>query len=58
MHDQSGEFKMADLRDEMTERLLADAGITAGMRVFDVGCGTGNVSLMLANFVGEGGRAR
>lgn len=47
---------MADPRDEMTERLLVDAGITSGMRVLDVGCGSGSVSLMLANLVGAGGQ--
>jgi len=39
----------------MTERLLVDAGITSGMRVIDVGCGSGEVSLVLARLVGEGG---
>ena len=40
----------------MAERLLADAGIAVGMRVLDVGCGRGDVSLMIARLVGEQGR--
>lgn len=40
----------------MTERLLRDAGIGAGMRVLDLGCGVGDVSFMIARLVGETGR--
>lgn len=46
---------MSNSVDEMTERLLDDAGIGAGMRVLDVGCGPGAVSLMLARRVGDRG---
>lgn len=46
---------MIDVRDGMTERLLGEAGIAAGMRVLDVGCGRGDVSLMIARRVGEQG---
>jgi len=48
---------MADIRDRMTERLLRDAGIGAGMRVLDLGCGVGDASFMIARLVG-GDRAR
>ena len=40
---------------EMTDRLLVDAGIAAGMRVLDVGCGRGDVSLLVARLVGTQG---
>ena len=38
-----------------TRRLLAEAGITTGMQVLDVGCGPGDVSLIAAELVGETG---
>ena len=41
--------------DEMTERMLDDAGIGRGMRVLDIGCGPGAVSLMIARRVGNDG---
>ncbi len=47
------ENTMADPKDPTMERLLADAGIAGGMRVLDVGCGRGEVSLMIARLVGR-----
>jgi SAM-dependent methyltransferase len=41
--------------DEMTERMLDEAGIGPGMRVIDIGCGPGAVSLVLARRVGDTG---
>jgi ubiquinone/menaquinone biosynthesis C-methylase UbiE len=38
-----------------TRQFLSDAGLTAGMRVLDVGSGTGDVSLLAANLVGPFG---
>lgn len=32
---------MSNTSPDFTERLLADAGIRAGMHVLDVGCGSG-----------------
>ncbi len=40
---------------DFTRRLLTDAGLAAGMRVLDLGCGTGEVSLIAAELVEPGG---
>jgi ubiquinone/menaquinone biosynthesis C-methylase UbiE len=47
--------KMNKLRDEFTQRLLKDCGIEKGMRVLDVGCGSGDVSVMVSELVGDSG---
>jgi SAM-dependent methyltransferase len=47
---------MADIVGEMTNRLLVDSGIGTGMRVLDVGCGRGDVSILAARLVGEQGQ--
>jgi ubiquinone/menaquinone biosynthesis C-methylase UbiE len=39
----------------ITERLLRKAGIDAGMRVLDLGCGAGDVSMLAAELVGPAG---
>ena len=39
----------------ITERLLHNAGIDAGMRVLDLGCGAGEVSMLAAELVGPAG---
>jgi len=38
-----------------TERMLRAAGVGAGMRVLDVGCGMGDVSFLVAELVGPSG---
>ena len=38
-----------------TERLFADAGVGAGRRVLDVGCGVGDVLLLVASLIGREG---
>jgi SAM-dependent methyltransferase len=40
---------------ELTEALLTRAGLAEGMRVLDVGCGAGDVSLLAREFVGASG---
>jgi ubiquinone/menaquinone biosynthesis C-methylase UbiE len=40
---------------ELTEQFLRSAGLGAGMRVLDVGCGAGDVSLLAATLVGASG---
>jgi 2-polyprenyl-3-methyl-5-hydroxy-6-metoxy-1,4-benzoquinol methylase len=39
-----------------TERFLRDAGIVAGLRVLDIGCGVGDVAMLAAQLVGPAGR--
>lgn len=40
---------------DFTTRLLIDAGIRQGMRILDVGCGSGDVSFLLCDLVGRSG---
>jgi ubiquinone/menaquinone biosynthesis C-methylase UbiE len=46
---------MDNLRDEFFHRLFIDSGIRKGMRVLDVGCGTGDLSVMASELVGDTG---
>jgi SAM-dependent methyltransferase len=45
----------ADILRPATERLLRAAGVSEGMRVLDLGCGAGDVSILAAEFVGPSG---
>jgi ubiquinone/menaquinone biosynthesis C-methylase UbiE len=45
----------ARLYDRITRRFLADAGLTAGMSVLDVGSGAGDVAFAAADLVGPSG---
>jgi SAM-dependent methyltransferase len=45
----------AEILRPITERLLRGAGIRRGMRVLDLGCGAGDVSLLAAELVGSSG---
>lgn len=45
-----------EIARHLTHRLLADAGMRAGMHVLDVGCGLGDLTLMAAEMVGDSGR--
>jgi len=46
---------LGQIYEPITRRVFAEAGITTGMRVLDVGCGPGDVSLIAADLVGETG---
>src|SRR5262245_1862498 len=46
----------ADVIAGVTRRLIRDSGIQPGMRVLDIGCGVGDVSMLLAETVGKLGR--
>jgi ubiquinone/menaquinone biosynthesis C-methylase UbiE len=46
---------MNKLRNEFTQRLLTDGGIKKGMRVLDAGCGSGDLSIMASELVGDMG---
>jgi ubiquinone/menaquinone biosynthesis C-methylase UbiE len=39
----------------ITETLLHRVGVSTGMRVLDLGCGTGDVSMLAASLVGPSG---
>jgi SAM-dependent methyltransferase len=45
----------ADIIEPITRRLVCECGIRPGMRVLDVGCGAGDVSMLLAEAVGDTG---
>ncbi len=46
---------MTIAKADFTSRLVVDAGICAGMKVLDVGCGSGEVAFLLARLVGTSG---
>ncbi|MDB5405544.1 MAG: class SAM-dependent methyltransferase [Rhodospirillales bacterium] len=48
-------IKQSALIRPITERLLCNAGIGRGMRVLDLGCGAGDVSMLVAGLVGTSG---
>lgn len=47
--------RQAKLIEPMTRRTFTDAGIAPGMRVLDLGCGAGDVCMLLADMVGPSG---
>jgi SAM-dependent methyltransferase len=48
-------MRQAAVLAPITRRLFSDAGLARDMRVLDVGCGTGDVSILAAEMVGSGG---
>src|SRR5215475_13357529 len=48
-------IEQAELFRPLTERMLRAAGIGAGMHVLDIGCGVGDVSFLVSEFVGPRG---
>ena len=48
-------IRQAQIYGPFTRQFFAAAGITAGMKVLDVGSGAGDVALLLADFVGPRG---
>jgi len=48
-------IRQAQIYGPLTRRFFATAGITAGMKVLDVGSGAGDVALLLADLVGPRG---
>src|SRR6478672_11366600 len=46
----------SEMLSPITERLLHSAGVTSGMRVLDIGCGVGDVTILAADLVGPRGR--
>lgn len=48
-------MRQAAVLAPITRRLLSDAGLARDMRVLDVGCGAGDVSMLVADMVGSGG---
>src|SRR4051812_45920354 len=53
--EQARLMTIARLQQRQLERCFADAGLTPGMTVLDVGCGPGDVSLTAAALVGPTG---
>ena len=47
----------AEVLRPITERLLKSAGIKPGMRILDLGCGAGDVTMLAAELVGPEGAA-
>jgi len=49
-------LRLGQICRPFTCNLLVEAGLTTGMRVLDIGCGPGDVSLLAAELVGETGQ--
>jgi ubiquinone/menaquinone biosynthesis C-methylase UbiE len=49
-------IRQAQVLAPATEHFLRDAGIASGMRVLDIGCGMGDVTMLVAQLVGPHGK--
>jgi ubiquinone/menaquinone biosynthesis C-methylase UbiE len=49
-------IRQARVLEPATNHFLRDAGIVSGMRVLDVGCGMGDVTMLIAQLVGPHGK--
>jgi 2-polyprenyl-3-methyl-5-hydroxy-6-metoxy-1,4-benzoquinol methylase len=49
-------IRQAQILAPATEHFLRDAGIESGMRVLDIGCGVGDVTMLVAQLVGPQGK--
>jgi cyclopropane fatty-acyl-phospholipid synthase-like methyltransferase len=47
-------IRQARILAPLTESFLRSAGIVSGMRVLDIGCGMGDVTMLAAHLVGRG----
>jgi len=54
--EQSRLIRQARVLAPATEHFLRDAGIVSGMRVLDIGCGVGDVTMLVARLVGPQGK--
>ena len=55
-HETTRLIEQSRIYGESTQRFCKRAGITAGMRVLEIGSGAGDVALMLAELVGQDGQ--
>lgn len=46
---------MASIGDDITRRLIKEGGIKPGMKILDLGCGNGNVTFLVSEFIGSNG---
>ena len=46
----------ASILNPLSDQLLRRAGLSAGLRVLDIGCGVGELSMVAARLVGRHGR--
>jgi 2-polyprenyl-3-methyl-5-hydroxy-6-metoxy-1,4-benzoquinol methylase len=46
---------VANVAEDITNRFLEELRIERGMRILDIGCGRGDLSLLLSRYVGNNG---